>query len=157
MSTLITTFANRRMKLAALGALAGLLVLLTQVLAAPGAHAQPLPPGGTPHQIIAPGQPYVPPAQMSITTDKMWYMPGEVAQICYKLPAPGYMEITDHQPNMQVHTLRAGYDMGMGGCFTGIVTPPSGQECLRLVYWSPFGGSRSASTCFFVYQPFYPF
>jgi hypothetical protein len=100
---------------------------------------------------VSPGpciQIYPPPAGCgaSISTDQSQYNVGASIRICYSVPGPGAFTITDNQPDGSSHTFFSGVDDGTGGCLGGIVTPPSGTECLQL---SASGGSGgSAQACF---------
>jgi len=137
-----------QLRRAALGTADRRVALDRQEHSAPDAAHADQPPG--PQSIIVGGG-----GQPTITTNKFFYTAGEWAQICYHVPGPGYVQITDQQ-GYSVKTLVAGYDNGAGDCFWGTVTPPFGQECLRIVYWFPYGGSSSNQTCFQVF-PSYPF
>ena len=138
--------ALRPARLFGLVALAAGALLMVQALGTPAAHAdQPGP------QAIIVGD------NLSITTNRTAYHVGDWAYVCYRVPAAGYIEITDHQGG-SVKTLKAGFDDGTGDCFWGQVTPPFGQECLRIRYFFPFGGSTSQHTCFQVLHSFpFPF
>ena len=90
------------------------------------------------------------PAQGSISVDRgagAVYNVNDPIRICYDVPAPGPVTITDILANGTQQVLLSGYDDGTGGCFNGIVTPPAGTECLRLDY-STSAGSGSTQTCF---------
>jgi hypothetical protein len=147
MSMLLRRVSVGPIKLVALAALMAGALFAMGLAGSPAAHADQ-PPG--PQSIIVGGG-----GQPTITTNKFFYTAGEWAQICYHVPGPGYVQITDQQ-GYSVKTLVAGYDNGAGDCFWGTVTPPFGQECLRIVYWFPYGGSSSNQTCFQVF-PSYPF
>ena len=147
MSILSLRTMSRRMKLVALAALAAGAVLMAQAIDSKPASADQTPPGV--QQIVVGNQ-------LNITTNKPFYFVGEWAQICYHVPGPGYVHITDHQYG-SVKTLLSGYDDGAGDCFWGQVTPPYGQECLRIQYWFPYGGSSIKQTCFSVIPVFFPF
>ena len=123
-------------------------LLLVGFAGTPAAHAdEPGDPAGP--QAIVVGD------QFTIGTNKSVYQAGEWIQVCYTVPAAGYIQITDHQ-GLDVKTILSGYDDGTGGCFWGQVTPPFGQECLRIRYWFPYGGSTTRQTCFQVI-PHFPF
>ena len=72
---------------------------------------------------------------------------GEWLQVCYSVPGPGPVTITDILPDGRTQVLLSGYDDGAGGCFWAQVTPPTGTECIRLDYWTS-AGSGSTQTCF---------
>ena len=144
MSILSLRTMSRRMKLLALAALAAGAVLMAQAIDTKPASADQTPPGV--QQIVVGNQ-------LNITTNKPFYFVGEWAQICYHVPGPGYIHITDHQLG-SVKTLLSGFDDGNGDCFWGQVTPPYGQECLRIQYWFPYGGTTTKQVCFTVLFPF---
>lgn len=81
----------------------------------------------------------------SITASKSTAQIGETIQLCYRVPGPGPITITDIQPNGS-HVLVSGVDDGTGGCVPLTITPPAGQECFRLDYQSS-RGSGSTQTC----------
>jgi len=150
MSMLLRRVSVGPIKLVALAALMAGALFAMGLAGSPAAHAgQPPAPQG-PQAIVVVGG-----SQPSISTNKYFYAAGEWAQICYHVPGPGYIQITDQQ-GYSVKTLLSGFDNGAGDCFWGTVTPPYGQECLRIVYWFPYGGSSSNQTCFQVF-PSYPF
>jgi hypothetical protein len=134
-------FASRSFKLVALAVLAAGAVALAGMVGTQAAHADE-PPG--PQQIVV--------GQLSITTNSQWYAVGQHITVCYKVPQPGYIEITDHQGG-QVKLLLAGHDDGTGDCFGGYVTPPTGLECLQIRFYFWQGGSTTKHTCFHVYYP----
>lgn len=148
MSILSLRSISRRTKLVALAALAAGAVLLAQSIHTRPASADVPDAGTTPQALIVGGQ-------LSISTNKPAYHVGEWIQVCYKVPAPGPIQITDYQGG-SVKTLLAGYDDGTGGCFWGQVTPPYGQECLVVHYAYPYSGSATKQTCFHV-VPQFPF
>ncbi len=148
MSILSLRSFSRRMKLIALATLAAGAVLMAQSLHSRPASADVPGPGATLQPIIVGGQ-------LSISTNKHAYYAGEWIQVCYKVPAPGPIQIRDYQGG-SVKTLLSGYDDGTGGCFWGQVTPPYGHECLVIHYSYPYGGSISKHTCFQV-LPHFPF
>jgi hypothetical protein len=87
----------------------------------------------------------------SITTDKTTYQFDEPIRICYTVPGPGPITITDTQGGTS-KVILSGNDDGRGDCLTGIVTPPAGQECFRLDYQGS-RGSGTAQTCIEVRAP----
>jgi hypothetical protein len=95
-----------------------------------------------------PVPPPVPPAA-SISTNKNVYQIGEVAYVCYRVPGPGQVTITDILADGRTQVFLQGFDDGTGSCVPGIVTPPTGTECMRLDY-STAVGSGSRQTCFLV-------
>lgn len=83
----------------------------------------------------------------SISTDQSQYNVGSPIRICYTVPGPGPVTITDLQADGSNHVLLSVYDDGTGWCFGATVTPPAGTECLRMDY-SSTAGSGSTQTCF---------
>ena len=93
-----------------------------------------------------------PPANASISVNRgagATYAVGETIRICYDIPAPGQVTITDILADGRSHVLLSGFDDGTGGCFNGLVTLPMGTECLRLDY-ATSAGSGSTQVCFHV-------
>lgn len=104
--------------------------------------------GGSGHtqtcfQVVGSG-PIPPPANLSITTDRGTYTVGDPIKVCYSVPSPGPITITDILADGTQQPFFSGYDDGTGGCIPGVITPPSGNECMRLT----FGANLSAQTCF---------
>ena len=92
------------------------------------------------------------PAGGSITVDRGQggvYRLGQWIQICYTVPAPGPVTITDILPDGRSQILLRGYDDGRGDCFWATITPPTGRECLRLDF-SGAQGSGTRQVCFWV-------
>jgi hypothetical protein len=141
-STLISRQAHR-LKLAVVALMIAGAALASGLLAAPAAHAEDPSPAPGVQQIIVGDQ-------LQIWTDRASYRVGDWISICYRVPAPGQIRITDHQ-GASVRTIKQGFDNGTGDCFWGQVTPPTGQECLRIRYWFPYGGSTTKQTCFHVF------
>ena len=91
-----------------------------------------------------------PPHDASITVDRGpggVYTVGDPIRICYDVPGPGPITITDVHADGTQHVLLSGNDDGTGGCFNGTVTPPAGTECLRLDYHTS-AGSGTTQVCF---------
>jgi hypothetical protein len=91
-------------------------------------------------------------AQLSIWTDRSEYSIGDTLRYCVTLPGPGQVEIRDNLPTGQSNVIASWYDNGSGGCSTGTVTPPSGTECLQVIYRAAYdyGQALSTQTCFTV-------
>jgi hypothetical protein len=85
----------------------------------------------------------------SVTTDKRSYRVGESIRICYSVPGPGPITLTDITPDGRQAVLLRGNDDGRGDCFTGTVALPAGTECFRLDYQSS-RGSGTTQTCIMV-------
>jgi hypothetical protein len=83
---------------------------------------------------------------LRIWTDRKSYYLGDTLQVCFRVPAPGNIQIIDLMPDGTRHTLWAWYDDGRGDCMLAYVTPPTGTECLLLryedsrIYFAPQGG-----------------
>ena len=75
------------------------------------------------------------------------YAVGDPIRICYRVPGPGPVTLTDILADGRSQVLRSGWDDDTGDCIAGTVTPPTGRECLRLEY-SSARGSGSTETCF---------
>jgi hypothetical protein len=98
------------------------------------------------------GGPSASAAQLAIWTDQSEYSIGETLRYCVTLPGPGQVEVRDNLPNGQSNVIASWYDNGSGGCSTGTVTPPTGRECLQVIYRAnyDYGQSYSTQTCFIV-------
>ena len=83
----------------------------------------------------------------SISTDHFEYRLNDVIQICYSVPGSGSVAVTDLLPDGRSQVILSTVDDGTGGCFSAVVTPPTGIECLRLDY-NTTGGAGSTRTCF---------
>jgi hypothetical protein len=90
--------------------------------------------------------------QLAIWTDRSEYATGATLRYCVSLPGAGQVQVRDNLPNGQSNVIASWYDNGSGGCSTGIVTPPAGNECLQVIYWPPYEAAQSYSTqtCFIV-------
>jgi hypothetical protein len=103
-------------------------------------------------QVVGPTPP--PPPGPSITTDRTSYRFGDPIRVCYGVPGPGPVTITDKLANGQQQVFISGYDDGTGGCVPGTVTPPAGTECMAITYTDPATSLQSsAQTCFQVLDP----
>jgi hypothetical protein len=90
------------------------------------------------------------PTEGSITVDRGhggFYRLNEFIQICYSVPGPGPVTITDILPDGRTQLLLSGFDDGRGDCFWATIVPPTGTECLRLDF-SGAHGSGSRQVCF---------
>ena len=126
--------------LVGLAVLAAAALFLVGMAGTPAAHAdEPGDPTGP--QAIVVGD------QLTISANTSVYRVDDWIHVCYTVPAASYIQITDHQGG-NVRTILSGYGDGAGDCFWGQVTPPFGQECLRIRYWFPYGGSTTRQTCF---------
>lgn len=94
----------------------------------------------------------VQPGNAAIFTDKQQYNIGDSIQVCYRIPIPGFITITDLPSSQQTQVFFQGQSTGTSGCLPGTITPPAGHECLILNY--PLaGGTGTTQTCFQVLGP----
>src|SRR5438067_584899 len=82
----------------------------------------------------------------SITTDQQQYQVGDPIEICYTVPGPGPVVITDISADGRRTELLSGQDDGTGGCTSGTISPPTGTECVRLDYQG--NSALSSQACF---------
>ena len=89
-------------------------------------------------------------SHVQIWTDRSYYEVNDPIEYCVAVPFPGEVRIYDRLPNGQQHVINSFYEWNSYDCFWGTVTPPTGQETLRVVFTS---GSYhdSDSTSFFTY------
>jgi hypothetical protein len=98
---------------------------------------------------IAPVLP--PPPALRIWTDRKTYYLGDSLRVCFRVPAPGNIQIIDLMPDGSRHVLWSWYDDGRGDCMLAYITPPTGTECLLLryedsrIYFAPGGGPVPAA------------
>lgn len=89
-----------------------------------------------------------------IWTDRSSYVVGDTIIVCYSVPGPTHVRITDTDAagNSQIALERD--DDGAGGCLQGMVTPPTGTEHLRLDVYGLTDGQliATADTSFQVYN-----
>ena len=145
MKSLSNAISRRTRRLLVLGGLTAVLMVVAPMFAAGQASADTPEPDPQRQLIVVGGQ-------LKITTNQSFYGVGQHIEVCYEVPAAGWIHITDHQgqSGQFVHTLLYGYDDGTGGCFVGVITPPFGHECLKITYWFPHGGPLTKQTCFTV-------
>jgi hypothetical protein len=126
-----------------MGVAALALAVATLVIATPGAHADAPAPDTTAPGILVP-QP------LRIMTDRETYVAGDTIQVCYRVPAPGRILITEISRAGE-QTLRKGFEENGGDCFKLLATLPFGKHCLQITYWYPFGNATArAFSCFSV-------
>jgi hypothetical protein len=87
----------------------------------------------------------------SITTDASQYRIGDTAEVCYSVPSPGNVVITDTSADGSSQVILSGLDDGSGGCESGTISGPTGTECLSLAFQAG-SISQSAGACFQVTQ-----
>ena len=84
-----------------------------------------------------------------INPSQQVYSLGQAIDVCYRVPAPGPIRIIDQIEEDTPTTFFSGYDDGTGGCIPGTITPPTGRECLTIVFtYTADGGQANAQTCF---------
>jgi hypothetical protein len=88
------------------------------------------------------------PMPLSIYTDRQFYNVGDPIDVCYKVPGPGQVRIIDQIEEDTPTTFFSGYDDGTGGCIPGTITPPTGRECMTIVFTDANGQESPAETCF---------
>jgi hypothetical protein len=88
---------------------------------------------------------------LRIWTDRRHYYVGDDLRVCYRVPGPGRIQITDILPDGHRQVLWSYYEDGRGNCLWAWVTPPTGKECLVL-RWVPswyggpsYGGAEGGS------------
>lgn len=88
----------------------------------------------------------VQPGTAAIWTDQSSYDVGDNVNVCYRIPLQGQITITNIPAGNQP-VFYSGESSGTAGCLPGVITPPAGQQCLRLSY-PLFGGNGQTQTCF---------
>jgi len=83
-----------------------------------------------------------------ISTDQAQYQAGDTITICYSVPGPGPVTVTDYSSDGSSAVLLSVYDDGTGWCFPATAQGPASTERLVLS-WSSGNQSGSAET---VYQ-----
>jgi hypothetical protein len=87
------------------------------------------------------------PGTAAIWTDKPQYAVGDPILVCYRVPIPGPITITDITADGTAHIFYSGPSSGTDGCIPGTVIPPTGTECMRLTF--PLSvGTGVTQTCF---------
>lgn len=90
-------------------------------------------------------------SSLSIRTDYFQYLVGQAIQICYKVPGPGRITITDVSSLGTTTGIYSVTDDGTGDCIHESPTAPPSTECLRIDYTGN-AGSESNTTCFQVHD-----
>jgi hypothetical protein len=90
--------------------------------------------------------------EVTISTDRSQYQVGDTAQVCYTVAGPGPMTISDFRPSGASQTFLVVDDDGRGDCVLGMITPPTGNECLEITAASG-GVTGTSRTCFQVVVP----
>ncbi|MFN8499891.1 MAG: hypothetical protein U0641_18710 [Anaerolineae bacterium] len=79
---------------------------------------------------------------------------GELQQVCYTVPVPGYIRIISSTPNYNPRVVVQGWDNGAGGCFLATVGAPAGERTLTIQTLDNWGNvTGSANTMFTVNPP----
>jgi hypothetical protein len=78
----------------------------------------------------------LPRPSVRIWTDRRHYWVGDEIKVCFRIPGPGRVQITDVMPDGSRHVLWARREKGRGDCLSAWITPPTGTECLVL-RWDP--------------------
>lgn len=89
----------------------------------------------------------VQPGTAAIWTDKSEYNIGDPIQYCYRIPIVGQVTINDLAADGSSTIIFNQVVNSTHGCLNGVVTPPSGHECLSMNY-PLFGGTGRTQTCF---------
>ena len=86
-------------------------------------------------------------AAVAVTTDRAVYTIFDYIEVCWRVPGPGRVTLTDFRPD-GFSPVALDLQNAASGCTEGaVVLPPAGRRCLRLD-WSGAGGqSGSAETC----------
>jgi len=88
------------------------------------------------------------PGALRIYTDRQFYNGGDSIHVRCRVPQPGQIRIIDQIEEDTPTTFFSGYDDGTGGCIPGTITPPTGRECMTIVFTYPNGQQANAETCF---------
>jgi len=87
------------------------------------------------------------PGTAAIWTNQPQYSVGDPIVVCYRVPIPGPITITNIVADGTVSLFYSGPSNGTDGCITGTVVPPTGSECLRMTY--PLSvGTGVTQTCY---------
>jgi hypothetical protein len=98
---------------------------------------------------VAGSQPPINQLAIYINPSQSVYSVGQAIDVCYRVPAPGPIRIIDQIEVNTPTTFFAGFDDGTGGCIPGTITPPTGRECLTIVFtYTADGQQTNAQTCF---------
>jgi hypothetical protein len=93
--------------------------------------------------------PPINPLAIYVNPPQAVYTVGQAVDVCYRVPAPGPIRIIDQVNEDTPTTFFSGYDDGTGGCIPGTVTPPTGRECMSIVFtYTADGRQVNAQTCF---------
>lgn len=84
----------------------------------------------------------------AIWADQSQYTVGSPVSMCYIVPGPSHVVITDTDAGGNAQTVLDGNDDGTGGCLSGTATAPTGTEDLNLAVYSLADGSEIASEDF---------
>ena len=106
--------------------------------------------GISPFPPLPPLPPPPPVNNLTITTDRTQYSPGDTIQYCYSVPAAGFITVVMTPASGAPQTVLSGFDNGSGGCRQGTIIPPAGNECLTLTFTYAAGTQASVQTCYVI-------
>jgi hypothetical protein len=95
----------------------------------------------------APAPPAAGQVRLTIEPNRSAFRVGERFRLCYTVPGPGEVVITDIRPDGTRVVVLAGLDDGRGDCLVAEVTPPTGRECIRIEFRNSRGSSAD-EVCF---------
>jgi hypothetical protein len=87
---------------------------------------------------------------LSVTMDADQYKIGDTGKICYMVPGPGQVTITNNSAAGTI-TLFSGRDDGTGDCKSGPIQGPAGKYCVIVIFSGPVGAG-TAQTCYQVFD-----
>jgi hypothetical protein len=82
-----------------------------------------------------------------VTTDKSSYQVGDPIRICVEVNTAGVIRVFDLTPDGQRREVRTA-QLAAHDCFTGMITPPTGRECVHVEFTAAAGRMASAESCF---------
>jgi hypothetical protein len=88
---------------------------------------------------------------LSITMDQSTYTIGAIGNVCYTVPGPGQVTITNNNASGTV-TLLTRKDDGSGSCEHGPIDGPAGRYCVVILFAGD-AGVGTAQTCYTVFDP----
>ncbi|HTE86540.1 MAG TPA: hypothetical protein VK821_17605 [Dehalococcoidia bacterium] len=88
---------------------------------------------------------------LSVSMDGQQYNIGDSGTLCYAVPGPGQVTITNNGVGGTVPLLTR-RDDGSGSCDTGPIKGPAGRYCVVILYAGE-AGVGTAQTCYQVFDP----
>jgi hypothetical protein len=88
---------------------------------------------------------------LTITMDQDTYTIAAIGNLCYTVPGPGEVTITNNNASGTV-TLLTRKDDGSGDCEHGPIDGPSGRYCVVILFAGE-AGVGTAQTCYTVFDP----